>query len=114
MIKAVANIKPYRSRTNVQHHHILDSQKCAADPYALEHEASSDHHMHDVTWHPHGSQPYGDGMDHGVSTAGPNLECDDSSNTLQSCTSRPMLAIAIGETELRLHQLCRNSICMQG
>ncbi|KAL3141961.1 hypothetical protein ABBQ32_004607 [Trebouxia sp. C0010 RCD-2024] len=67
------------------------------DPYALEHAASSDHHMHDATWHSNGSEPYGDGGDHRISKPGPNLECDDSSSTLQGCTSRPTLAIAIGQ-----------------
>ena len=75
---------------------------CAADQYALQHEASSDHDMHDATWTPHDSQPYGNSGDHGVSTAGHHLDCDASSNTPQSSTSRPRLAIAIGEKELLL------------
>lgn len=53
--------------------------------------------MHDATWHTHGAEPYGDSEDREDLTAGPRPECDDGSNTLQGVSSRPMLAIAIGE-----------------
>lgn len=70
---------------------------CSDNQYGLEQELLSDQHMHDATWHTHGAEPYGDSEDREDLTAGPRPECDDGSNTLQGVSSRPMLAIAIGQ-----------------